>query len=59
MRAVTDKILSDPKIVAYFNSKRRYIVYIDAAQTEKNIKTVLQSLSPKQIAEMKRVILGN
>jgi tripartite-type tricarboxylate transporter receptor subunit TctC len=59
MRAATHEILSDPKIVAEFDKKRRYIKYIDAAETEKNIATVLKSLSPTQTAEIKKVVLGN
>ena len=58
VRAATDKILTNPDFVAKAEKKRRYIKYIDAAQTEKNIHTVLKSLSPQQIAQMKKVILG-
>ena len=59
MAAATDKILTNQKFVDAANKKRRYIKYIDAAQTEKNIGTVLKSLSAKQIAQMKKVILGS
>jgi tripartite-type tricarboxylate transporter receptor subunit TctC len=58
VRAAADAILSDPEFVEYGAKKKRYIKYIDAAQTEKNIKVVLKSLKPKQIALMKDVVLG-
>ena len=59
MTAATDQILTNQAFVDAANKKRRYIKYIDAAQTEKNIATVLKSLSAEQIAEMKRVVLGS
>ena len=58
VRAATDKILTNAAFVAAAEKKRRYIKYIDAAQTEKNIGTVLKSLTPQQVAQMKKVILG-
>ena len=59
VRDATHRILTDKKFVDAANAKRRYIKYIDAAQTAKNIATVLKSLSPQQVAQMKKVILGN
>lgn len=59
VREATHKILSDPKFVAEGAKKKRYVKYIDAAQTEKNIVTVLKSLTPKQTAQIKKVVLGN
>jgi tripartite-type tricarboxylate transporter receptor subunit TctC len=59
VREATHKILSDPKFVAEGAKKKRYVKYIDAAQTEKNIATVLKSLTPKQTAQIKKVVLGN
>ncbi|MDA1324120.1 MAG: tripartite tricarboxylate transporter substrate-binding protein [Proteobacteria bacterium] len=57
MRQATHTILSDPKFVAEGAKKKRYIKYIDAAQTEKNIATVLKSLTPEQTAQIKKVVL--
>lgn len=59
LQPIVHKLLTDPKIVEYFDSKRRYVRYIPAEQAKKNIDTVLKSLNPKQEAEMKKVILGN
>ncbi len=58
MRDATHQILSDPAVVEEAAQKKRYIKYIDAAQTEKNIRTVLKSLTPEQTAALKTVILG-
>ena len=58
VRDATHQILSDPEFVAEGAKKKRYIKYIDAAQTEKNIATVLQSLTPQQTAQIKEVVLG-
>jgi tripartite-type tricarboxylate transporter receptor subunit TctC len=57
MRAATHKVLSDAKIVAEGDKKKRYIKYIDAAQTEKNINTVLNAVTPEQKAQIKKVVL--
>ena len=59
VRAATHKILTDPVFVAAAAKKKRYIKYIDAARTEKNIAGVLQSLTPKQTAQIKKVVLGD
>lgn len=59
MREATHKILTDPKFVADSAKKRRYIKYTDAARTKKNIAVVLKSLTPKQTAQIKKVVLGN
>ena len=58
MRDATHRILSDPKVVTEGDKRKRYIKYVDAAQTEKNIATVLKSLTPEQTAEIKKVVLG-
>ena len=57
LRAAADKILSDPKIVAEGDKKRRYINYIPWAQTEKNIEGALSSVTPEQKAAVKKVVL--
>lgn len=59
MRSVTHKILSDPKVVAEFNARRRYINYIEAAQTEKQLDFVLNAVTAKQKAQLKEIVLGN
>lgn len=58
MRDATHRILSDPKVVAEGDKPKRYIKYVGAAQTEKNIATVLKSLTPEQTAEIRQVVLG-
>lgn len=57
VREATHKILSDPAFVAEGAKKKRFIKYIDAAQTEKNIAVVLKSLTPEQLAQIKKVVL--
>lgn len=59
LRAATEKILTDPKVVADANKKKRYIKFIPADQTIKNVNTVLSAVTPAQAAEIKRVVLGN
>jgi len=59
LRAATVKILTDPKIIAQGNKRRRYIKFISAEQTIKNVNTVLSAVTPAQVAEIKRVVLGN
>ena len=59
MRAATDRILSDPKIVAEGAKKKRFIKYIAAGEAEKMVQTVLKSVNAKQKAEIRKVVLGN
>ena len=59
LRAATEKILTDPKIVAEADKKKRYIKFISAEQTIKNVNTVLSAVTPAQVADIKRVVLGN
>ncbi len=58
LRAATHKILSNPDIVAEANKKKRYIKYIPADKALEMVKKVLQSVSDKQKAEIKKVVLG-
>ena len=58
MRAATDRILSDPKIVAEGAKKKRYIKYIPAAEAAKMVQTVINSVNDKQKAEISKVVLG-
>jgi tripartite-type tricarboxylate transporter receptor subunit TctC len=58
MQAAAHKIMSDPKVVAEFNAKRRYINYIEAGATEKNMEKVLNAVTPEQKAQLKEVVLG-
>jgi len=46
LRAATVKILTDPKIIAQGNKRRRYIKFISADQTIKNVNTVLSAVTP-------------
>ena len=58
LRAAARQILSDPKIVAEADKKRRYIKYIDAATTKKMVDRVLNGVTPAQRAQIKKVVLG-
>ena len=58
LRATAEKILTDPKVVADANKKKRYIKFISADATLKNVNTVLSAVTPAQVAEIKRVVLG-
>lgn len=57
LRAATHKILSDPKIVAEGNKRKRYIKYIPADEAKKNVLKVLASVTPEQKAKIKKVVL--
>jgi tripartite-type tricarboxylate transporter receptor subunit TctC len=58
MRAATDRILSDPKVIAEGAKKKRYIKYLPAAEAGKMVQTVLNSVDAKQKAEIRKVVLG-
>lgn len=59
MRAATDRILSDPKVVAEGEKKKRYIKYLPADEAAKMVQTVLNSVDAKQKAEIRKVVLGD
>jgi len=55
--AVTDKILSDPKVVAEGAKRKRFIKYIPAAEARKALLHVLTSVTPEQKDRIKKVVL--
>jgi len=57
LRAVTHKILSDPKVVAEGDKRKRYIKYIPADQAKKNVLKVLAAVTPDQKKLVKKVLL--
>jgi len=57
LRIATDKILSDPKVVAAGAKRKRFIKYIPAAEAKKAVLKVLTSATPEQTARIKKVVL--
>ena len=57
LRAATHKILNDPKVVAEFDKRKRYISYRTADQAMKAVKKVLASLTPAEKEKIKKVVL--
>lgn len=58
LRAATHKILTDPAVVADADKKKRYIKYIPADKALEMVNKVLKSVTDKQKAEIKKVVLG-
>lgn len=57
-RAAVDRLLTDPKVVAEFDRRQRFIEYVPADETETMVRKVLKSVTPAQAAEMKDIVLG-
>ncbi len=57
LRAATDKILTDPEVIAEADKKKRYIKYIPAEKAEQMVETVLQSVTPEQKKKIRDVVL--
>lgn len=58
LRDATHKILTDPKIVAEANKKKRYIKYIPADDAKKRMERILNGVTAEQKARIKKVVLG-
>ena len=58
LRAATDRILTDPEVVAEGAKRKRFIKYIPAAEAKKALQTVLTSVTPEQKARIKKVVLN-
>ena len=59
LQDVTRKILTDPKVVAEANKKKRYIKFVPAEEAKKMVLHVLNGVTPEQKARIKEVVLGN
>jgi tripartite-type tricarboxylate transporter receptor subunit TctC len=59
LRAAAHAILSDKKVVAEFDKKKRYINYLPADKAEKLINTALKSVTAEQKKEIRKVVLGD
>ena len=59
LQKVTKDILTDPKVVAYFNKKKRYINYVAPAKTKEMIEKILHSVTPEQKKAIYKVVLGS
>jgi len=58
LQAATHKILTDPKVLAEADKKKRFIKYIPADEAAKMVKHVLTSISDAKRAEVKKIILN-
>ena len=58
LQAATRKILTDPKVIADANKKRRYIKYIPPGEAMKMVNTVLNGVTTAQKAKIRKVVLG-
>jgi tripartite-type tricarboxylate transporter receptor subunit TctC len=59
LRAAAHKIMSDPKVVAEFAKKKRFINYAPAEEAEKMVQTALKSVTAEQKKEIRKVVLGD
>jgi tripartite-type tricarboxylate transporter receptor subunit TctC len=59
LQKVAKDILTDPKIVADANKKKRYINYIPPKKTTEMIEKILHSVTPEQKAAIHKVVLGS
>ena len=58
LREATRKILTDPKVVAEADKRRRYIKYVPADEAVKMVNTVLNGVTDAQKAKIRKVVLG-
>ena len=59
LRKVTKDILTNKKIVADFNKKKRYINYVPPDKAETMIEKILHSVTPAQKEAIHKVVLGS
>lgn len=58
LRKVAKDILTDEKIVAEADRRKRFIKFIDAETSEQMARRLLAEMTPEQKAEVRKVILG-
>ena len=59
LQKVAKDIMTDKKIVADFNKKKRYIDYVPPAKTKDMIEKILHSVTPEQKKAIYKVVLGS
>lgn len=57
LREVTEKILTDPKIVEEANKTKRYIKFVKATEAEKMVERILNGVTPEQKKQIRKVVL--
>jgi tripartite-type tricarboxylate transporter receptor subunit TctC len=59
LQQVTKDILTDPKIIADFNKKKRYINFVPPAKTKEMVEKILHSVTPEQKKAIYKVVMGS